>query len=769
MGYKLCIAEKPSVANAIARIVGAREHHTGYHCGNGYIVTWAVGHLVGLAEPYEYGYVSKDNMYAEEFKERAYNETPMIPDKFKLIVLDKTKAQFNIVKSLMHRADVDEIIDCGDTGAEGHILQWFIREKAGCNKPLRRFYAVSMTDKAIKEAMSNLRNIKDFEPIIRGEFCKKKADWILGMSLSRVLSLKYNEHLPVGRVQTPTLAFVVKRYIDVMQFKVTTYYTMQAKVSTDKQFNLYWNVDNNNVFDKKVKDSENRVLDKRLVEEKCAEIKAGRTATIVRVNKTNKALNRPSLYDLITLQKEANQKYGYTAQFTLEVAQALYETQKVLSYPRTDSKFITSDLAELMCDRVRMIGSISEFNNTAQSLLANGLNLDNRVCDDSKVLDHHALIVTEAINGFDIESMTPSETEKSKGITAEALKNILRLVIVRMLVSFSQPFKYEETEIIARASNNMYFTAKGKKAISLGWKKVEQLYNGNKEDDIETETDTDEQLLPLLLVGQAVVIRDCIVVAKKTKSPKLYTEGTLLTAMENAGNKLHNGAILKGRGIGTQSTRGEVIKKLHTDGYIEDEKKGRTTYLKPTLKGMRLLQMLPPDLYSPQITADWENRIADIVSGKDNEINVMRDFELYVRQKTEQLKQLNCDVNFKERQTYGKCPFCGSPVHRRDRKEGKKIVARDYYCSDYKNCCWVLKTDNTTIAKRIGRNLTEAEAQRFIDKKFIVLTCKKLSDGSKYRAEFTFVVEEKQQNGVTKRYCNIKHILVKEKLAHKNK
>ena len=224
MGYKLCTAEKYSVAKDIARIVGAKEGggKIGYFYGNGYIVTWAVGHLVGLAEPNEYGFVDKMNVYKEEYREKVLSELPLIPNEFKLIVLEATKKQYDIVKELMHRDDVTEIIDCGDMGAEGHILQWFIREKAGCNKPIRRFCAVSLTDKGITTAMNNLRNIDDFKLIIKGEFCKKKADWVLGMSLSRLLSLKYHVHLPVGRVQTPTLAFVVKRYMEVVRFKSTT-------------------------------------------------------------------------------------------------------------------------------------------------------------------------------------------------------------------------------------------------------------------------------------------------------------------------------------------------------------------------------------------------------------------------------------------------------------------------------------------------------------------------------------------------------------------
>ena len=262
MGYKLCTAEKPSVAKDIARVVGADKKENGYYIGNGYIVTWAVGHLVGFAEPEEYGFVPIQEMYTDdEAKAKAYAELPLLPQDFKLIVLPTTKDQFKIVKELMHRPDVDYIIDCGDMGAEGHILQWFIREKAGNTKPVKRFCATSMTDEAITQAMNNLRNADDFLPIIRGEFCKKKEDWILGMSLSRALSIKYRTSINVGRVQSPTLGFVVKRYLEVVNFKETSYYTMKATMRAGTPFTVSWEKDTDGIFRREIKTSEGGILD----------------------------------------------------------------------------------------------------------------------------------------------------------------------------------------------------------------------------------------------------------------------------------------------------------------------------------------------------------------------------------------------------------------------------------------------------------------------------------------------------------------------------
>jgi DNA topoisomerase-3 len=754
MGYKLCTAEKPSVAKDIARVVGANKRENGYFIGNGYIVTWAVGHLVGLAEPEEYGFVKQDDMYkSEEAKGKAYAELPLLPNDFKLIVLEPTKEQFEIVKGLMHRPDVEYIIDCGDMGAEGHILQWFIREKAGNTKPVKRFCATSMTDEAIKDAMNNLRDARGFLPIIRGEFCKKKEDWILGMSLSRALSIKYSAGINVGRVQSPTLGFVVKRYLEVVNFKVTNYYTMDATIAEGKGFHVFWNKDTEGIFPSEIKTSDGRVLNKSAIDVKSAEIKRGGTGTITELTTAKKATDRPQLYDITELQRDANRKYGYTAAVTLATAQALYETQKVLSYPRTDSRYITHDLVPYMAERVKMIGTIEKYKNVAQELSATGLNIDKKIVDDSKVTDHHALIPTEKINDFDLSALKPTDEEKKKGVTAETMKNILDLVLVRILVSFSKAFKYEQTNVVVTFPNGMKFTAGGKKPVSMGWIAVQQALSGKGENDEDDGADENaEQLFPNIQKGQIVTVGDCKTIAKKTSPPKLHTEATLLTAMENAGQQIENGAILKGKGIGTQATRAEIIKKLFDTGVVETEVKGKTPYIKPTKKGLTIIRILPPDLYSPKITADWETRIAEIVSGKENENAIMQEFETYIKAKTEQIKSMTVEASFaQEKESYGACPWCGKPVYRfQEKNEKGKVTETRYYCSE--KCDWVMKNNDMVFIARLGRNITDAEAKKFIAKKFIVLECTAKSGGNKYRGEFTF--SERVSNG--KRYCNIK-------------
>ncbi|BAL01899.1 putative topoisomerase (plasmid) [Oscillibacter valericigenes Sjm18-20] len=761
MAYKLCTAEKPGIAKDIARVIGANKKMNGYYEGNGYLVTWAVGHLVGLAEPEEYGFVSQKDMFGDS-KDKAYDELPLIPADFKLIVLEPTKEQFKIVKELMHRDDVEYIIDCGDMGAEGHILQWFIREKAGCKKPVKRFCTTSMTDEAIKEAMSHLRDAKEFEPIIRGEFCKKKADWILGMSLSRAESIKYHAGVNVGRVQSPTLGFVVKRFLEVQNFKITNYFTLDALVdeaNTHTGFHVYWERDSDGIFPPQTRDGDGRVLDNAAICGKAAEIKRAGQGTVADITVAKKATDRPQLYDITELQRDANRKYGYTAAVTLATAQALYETQKVLSYPRTDSRYITTDLVPYMEARIKAIGTIPVYKVAAEKAVSAGLNIDKKIVDNAKVTDHHALIPTDKINGFNPSKMQPTKEEQNKGVTAETMQNVLNLVLCRMFVSFSPAYKYEQTNITVSFQNGMKFTASGRKPVSQGWKAVQLALSGKEETDDEDTHGEDEQLFPALQKGQTVNVFDCKSVAKKTSPPKLHTEATLLTAMENAGQQIENGAILKGKGIGTQATRAEIIKKLFDTGVVETVKKGKTNYIQPTAKGNTVIRILPPDVYSPKITADWETKIALIAEGKETEDNFMREFSAYIKSKTEQVKTTETGLTFKtEREVFGNCPWCGAPVYRFQEKNDKgKITETRYYCSD--KCGWDLKCHDMTFMTRMGRGITDVEARKLIAKKFIVLDCKLKKGGGKYRGEFTFY--ERVSN--EKKYCNVSCEPVKKK------
>lgn len=741
MGYKLCMTEKPSVAKDIAAVIGADKKCNGYYEGNGYRVTWALGHLVGLAEPEEYGFVSKKEMWGEG-REEAYAQLPIIPAEFKLVVLEPTRSQFEIIKSLINSPETDEIINCGDMGPEGHILQWFIREMAGCTKKVRRFCATDMTEEAIRSAMTNLRPEEEFKRIIQGEFCKKKADWIMGMSLSRAESLKYKTGITVGRVQSPTLYFVVKRYLEVKNFKVTNYFGMDADLA--EGFHVYWNKDVNGVFPQGLKDSEGRVLDKPSVDAKRAEIEHGRVGRIVELIKKKQGTDRPQLFDITELQREANRRYGYTAAVTLATAQALYETQKVLSYPRTDSRYITSDLAPYMKERIEGIATIKKYRAEAEKLLDAGLNIDKKIVDNSKVTDHHAIIPTEKINGFDPEKMSPTAEEKKKGVTAESMRNILDLVLCRMIVSLSTPFIFEQTNIKVEFPNGMVFSASGKKVIRLGWKEVQERLNGKEIGEKGDEEDA-EQSFPELREGQTVNVRKCSLVAKKTTPPKLHTEATLLTAMENAGAAIQNGAILKGKGIGTPATRADIIKKLFDFGYCRTENKGKTSYIVPTIKGLTIIRVLPQELSSPTITADWETKIARIAEGTMTEKEFMDQFIAFINEKVREVKETDTGIVFEqERETVGECPWCGADLWRYEAKDDKgKVTEIRHYCSNKESCAFGLSTNNQMVTVWTGKKLTEKQMQRLIARGSVNLTCKsKFKNGADYKAKCILTKKE---------------------------
>lgn len=724
MGYKLCTAEKPSVARDIAKVIGADKKCDGYYEGNGYRVTWAIGHLVGLAEPSAYGYVSKEEIWDKENnkKEEAFAELPLIPKNFKLVILEKTRKQFDIVKKLMNDVDCDEIIDCGDAGAEGHILQWFIREKAGCRKKVKRFIATSMTNEAIKEAMGNLHNINEFEKVIQGEFCKKKADWIMGMTLSRGASIIYNARVDVGRVQSPTLFFVVKRYLDNINFKSNYFY--QFEIEFIEGFKANWIKDKSNLFDC-TKDKEGRLLNEIEARNIANDLlnKSGKVTKFECMNKSNK----PQLYDITELERDGNRLFGYTAEEVLNVAQSLYEVHKITSYPRTDSRYLTSDLEGYMEGRLREIATIDKYTTNCKEVLEKGIELDNRVINDSKVTDHHAIICTENINNFDISVLDEKE------------KNILHLIITRMLVTFSKKYLYKETIMNVTFDNGMIFNASGRVTVDLGWKNIQEKMKIGQ----HTHGEEKEEIIKDFKVGDIVSIKDLNVVKKITVAPKLHTEATLLTAMENAGSQIQHGEILKGKGIGTQATRANIIKSLFDKGYITNVSKSKVKYLIPTKQGISVIKVLPQELYSPQITADWENEIFKITNGQSQPSVFMENFETFIKKEFDKIKDNKIQADFSVKKTViAKCPWCGGDI-----VVGKsKNKSEDLYCTN-KDCKFSIHKENFIFKQRTGKNLTMAQMKKLIVNGSI--KCKCISKANKeYYGIFKI---DKNENG----YCTL--------------
>lgn len=726
MGYKLCTAEKPSVARDIARVVGATEKRQGYYIGNDYIVTWAVGHLVGLAEPEAYGFLSQKEMWDKKKIEnqlKAYEQLPIIPQEFKTIVLPQTKEQFRVMSELMHREDVDYVIDCGDMGAEGHILQWLIREKAKCTKPIKRFCATSMTDEAINESMGNLKPIEDFTAIIKGEFCKKKADWIMGISMSRCCSLKYKSNISVGRVQSPTLYFIVKRFYEVNNFKSKDFYELQAEFNGFK----VW-LAKSDKFPPVDIDESQRLLNKSTAVSISEEIKSLGKGKVTLLETKNKATDRPQLYDITELQRDGNRIFGYTADKTLQLAQSLYETHKILSYPRTDSRYITSDLVPYMQSRIEMLSVIPQYANVAKVVANKGLNIDKKIVDDTKVTDHHALIVTEKICNFDIATLNPDEM------------NILHLVISRMLISFSARYTYKETVLNVEFENGYIFVATGKLPVSQGFKAIQKALIGKVEDPQASANE--QQLFPKLELGQIIPLKDVEVLSKKTTPPKLHTEATLLTAMENAGAQLENGTILKGKGIGTQATRAAIIKALFDKKYITNKIAGKSHYLIPTKIGMNIIKVLPSDLYSPKITADWEEKIAKIINGEITEDDFLNDFNDFITKKVLEVKGSEVTANFDlEQEEIAKCPFCKKSVVRGKfaNKTGK--LTENYHCQD-RNCNFILVVDNPLFVARTGKNLNVTQIKKLINDGQVVTDCIS-KNGAKYKGVFKLVKNAK--------------------------
>lgn len=749
MGYQLCVAEKPGVAKDIARVVGASNKFKGFFEGNGFLVTWALGHLVSLAEPADYGFVALPDIFTDS-RDKAYSELPLIPEVFKYVVIGSTRGQFYIIRELFNRSDVDRVIDCGDMGAEGHILQWLIREKAGCKKPVVRFCATSMTDEAIKRAMCNLRPIEEFDNIIKGELCKKKADWILGMSMSRALSIKYRAGINVGRVQSPTLYFVVQRFLEVSSFKVSEYYTMRAGLRDG--FSVFWNKDSSAppYFPPNVKDGYCRVVDKPSIDHIAGRILSGGVGVVSEVTSLTKAVNRPQLYDITELQRDANKIYGYTAIATLATAQSLYENHKILSYPRTDSRYITSDLIPYVGKYMTSIGNIERYKPCVSYLLSSTLNFDNRVVDDKKVTDHHAIIVTDNISRIGSMSFFPTKEENEKGVTADSLKNILDLVIARMIVALSQPYIYESTVVKVSFPIGITFEAAGAVPRHMGWKILQGMLFGKNPESPAGESDP-EQKFPTLKKGQAVSVESCDTIAKKTAPPLLHTEATLLSAMEHAGARLDGGAVLAGKGLGTQATRAEIIKKLFDCGVVEGQKKGKHTYIKPTDKGIGVIGVMPEELYSPKITADWEATIADIAAGAADESVFMGEFIPFIKNKVDEVRRSDISFKFMRiRESHGICPWCGADVYRYENKGDE--VSGDYfryYCSS--GCGFELKTNDKMFRLFLNRGLTAAEARRLISKGMLTVDVAKKNAIGTYRREFCF---SKRDTG-SKTYCNV--------------
>ena len=614
----LVLAEKPSVGRDLARVLGCKNDKNGYIEGEKYIVTWALGHLVTLADT---------ESYDAKYKSWSMEDLPIIPTSFKTIVIKKTSKQFNIVKSQMLRSDVSEIVIATDAGREGELVARWIIDKCKAKKPIKRSWISSSTDKAIKEGFKNLKDGKQYEDLYYSAIARAEADWIVGINATRALSTKYNAQLSCGRVQTPTVAMVYKREEEIQKFIPKEYYGLTVE---GPRFNLYWVDEKSNSQSSFNKDKIEKIKEK--IENKNAEI--------IKVNKSIKKQYSPGLYDLTELQRDANKIFNYSAKETLSIMQKLYEHHKVLTYPRTDSRYISSDIVDALNDRVRAV-NVSDYSKVCAKILKSNIKANKSFVDDAKVSDHHAIIPTE-------ERVFLSELSDKE-------RKIYDLVVKRFLSVLSSAYEYEQISIEAKIGDEK-FVAKGKKIINLGWR--ENYLNIDEEDD--------NQNLPNLNEGDIIKINNVRVTSGKTNPPKPLNEATLLTAMEKSN-------------LGTVATRADIIEKIFSSFLVE--KKGKDIFI--TSKGKQLLELAPEGLKTPELTASWEVKLNDIAKGKLNKdvfINEMKD---YTKSIIKDIK--NNDGKFKhDNLTKNKCPECGKYMLEVNGKRGKMLVCSDRECNNRK-------------------------------------------------------------------------------------
>lgn len=637
MGKILVLAEKPSVGRDLAKVLNCNQGGNGCLMGNKYIVTWALGHLVTLADPEAYG---------DKYKTWSLETLPMLPNKMELVVIKETSKQFGIVKSLLKRPDVDELVIATDSGREGELVARWIIIKAGFAKPIKRLWISSQTDKAIKDGFNNLKPGREYDNLYKSAECRAEADWLIGLNVTRALTCKHNAQLSAGRVQTPTLAMIVERENEIRRFIPKDYWSISANVNG---FSLQWQ-------DKT--SGQTRLFNKQQAEEILSKVK-GQDGNVIEVKKEAKEEQPPLAYDLTELQRDANRKYGYSAKQTLGIMQKLYETHKIVTYPRTDSRYITEDIVPTLPDRLKSI-SVGPYAEAARTLLRGRVKTTKRFVDSSKVTDHHAIIPTE-------QYVNLSDLDREE-------RNIFDLIAKRFIAVLSPAFEYEQTTIKVDVAGELFY-AKGKIVKSKGWKAV---YEGQPSED-NTSDEEQDQNLPDVKKGDKLKLQAVQLVNGKTKPPARYTEATLLTAMEHPGKFIENDALReamdKTSGLGTPATRADIIEKLFNSFYME--RRGKEIH--PTSKGIQLVDMVPSDLKSPELTAKWEQRLTLISKGKSNPGEFVNEMKSYASKLVSNVIA-SSDVFKHDNMTREKCPECGKYLLEVNGKKGKMLVCQDREC-----------------------------------------------------------------------------------------
>ncbi|RXJ04630.1 DNA topoisomerase III [Anaerobacillus alkaliphilus] len=672
---KVVLCEKPSVARDIARVLNCPKKGNGFLEGNEYIVTWALGHLVTLADP---------EVYDEKYKAWKLEDLPMLPNELKLVVIKQTGKQFQAVKSQLVRKDVNEVIIATDAGREGELVARWIIEKANVKKPLKRLWISSVTDKAIKDGFKQLKSGKQYENLYHSAVARSEADWFVGINATRALTTKFNAQLSCGRVQTPTIAIIASREEEIKKFQPREFYGITAQ--TKDKLKLTWQ-------DQKTNDI--KTFDKQKSDELIKLLQNQKSAQVVDVEKTAKKSYAPQLYDLTELQRDANKAFGFSAKETLSIMQKLYEQHKVLTYPRTDSRFISTDIVETLKDRVKASG-IGPYAKIAAKILKSGIKANKSFVDNSKVSDHHAILPTEEF--VNLAKFTEKE------------RKIYDLVVKRFLAVLSEPFLYEQTKLKAKVGSEV-FIASGKIVQSMGWKEVyENQFSDEEEDDVK------DQQLPVISKGDTLNLLSITQTKGQTKPPAPFNEATLLTAMENPAKYMATNdkelakTLGKTGGLGTVATRADIIEKLFNTFLLE--KRGKDIFV--TSKGKQLLELAPEDLKSPALTAEWEQKLEAISKGQLSKDVFINEMKSYAKLVVNEIKMSN--EKFKhDNLTGSKCPECGKLMLEVNGKRGKMHVCQDRECGHRKTISQTTNARCPNCKKKLELR-GEGEGQMFVCK-----------------------------------------------------
>ena len=636
----LVIAEKPSVGRDIARVLQCKQGGNGFLEGKDYVVTWALGHLIELSDPESYG---------NQWKEWKLETLPMLPEKLEIQVIKKTGRQYQTVKTQMYRKDIGEIIIATDAGREGELVARWIIQKAGVKKPMKRLWISSVTDKAIREGFAHLKDARDYQKLYEAAVARAEADWLVGLNATRALTVKHNAQLSCGRVQTPTLAMIAKREAQIKAFQPKEYYGIKIKGG-----GVTWNW-------RSKKNNSTSTFSKEEIEKVFQQTK-NETAVIEEVKKKQQKSYAPQLYDLTALQQDANRMYGFSAKQTLDYMQRLYEHYKVVTYPRTDSRYLTADIVDTLKERIKACQS-GNYAQICRQLLKTPLTGNKSFVNDSKVSDHHAIIPTE-------QGINMSELEYGE-------RKIYELVVSRFLAVLLPPCIYQQTEVTAVCAGE-HFTVKGKIVEQPGWQEIKM--SDQSAEGIEEKEEFAEHM-PEFTKGQQIVFTEGKITTGKTKPPVPFTEATLLAAMENpTGYMESNDKELKKTlgetgGLGTVATRADIIEKLFNSFMIEK----RDKYIHLTSKGKQVLELAPEGLTSPELTARWEQELADIAKGKAKK----KDFEAEIRNYTVDIvKDITASSKTyrHDNLTNKKCPECGKLMLEVNHKNGRMLVCQDRAC-----------------------------------------------------------------------------------------